>query len=137
MADPVTVKGGYYDPTTHADETWVRSPDSEFKILTDLTDHLVASGKQAPAGRQTLYTEMAPCGSCASVLRQFQVRFPATSLLDILDLTLDGYAIRPGDDGSRDLFHWWLSEAVPAAYLDGVPEQFWSGFWPWPPQRAR
>ena len=59
----------------------------------------------------------------------------ATFLLDILDLTLDGYAIRPGDDGSRDLFHWWLSEAVPAAYLDRLPEHFWSGFWPWPPQR--
>lgn len=56
----------------------------------------------------------------------------ATALLDILDLTMDGYAIRPGDDGSRDLFHWWLCQAVPAAYVGRLPDHIWSGFWAWP-----
>lgn len=58
----------------------------------------------------------------------------ATSLLDILDLTLDGYAIRPGDDGGRDIFHWWLCEAVPAALMGRLPDHIWNGFWPWPPR---
>lgn len=89
-ADPVTGKGGHYEPTTHADETWVRSPDSEFKILTDLTDQLLAAGQQAPTGRLTLYTEMVPCGSCAAVLRQFQERFPGIQLQVLYDFSSKG-----------------------------------------------
>lgn len=58
----------------------------------------------------------------------------ASSLLDILDLTLNGYAIRPGSDGSRDILHWWLCEAVPAAYLGRLPDHIWNGYWPWPPR---
>lgn len=53
-------------------------------------------------------------------------------LLDILDATLDGFAIRPSYDGARDLFHWFLSQAVPAACLERLPDHIWNGFWPWP-----
>lgn len=55
-------------------------------------------------------------------------------ILDILDLTLDGFAIRPGYDGARDLFHWWLGQAVPAAMMAHLPDHIWNGFWPWPPR---
>lgn len=37
-----------------------------------------------------------------------------------------------GDDASRDLFHWWLCQAVPAAYVGRLPDHIWSGFWAWP-----
>lgn len=56
-------------------------------------------------------------------------------LLDILDVTLDGYAVFPGFQARRDLFNWWLSEAVPASYLEQVPDRIYSGDWPWPPRR--
>ena len=55
-------------------------------------------------------------------------------LLDILDVTLDGYAVFPGMQGRRDLFNWWLSEAVPAAFMERVPDHIYSGDWPWPPR---
>lgn len=55
-------------------------------------------------------------------------------LLEILDLTLDGYAVFPGYQARRDLFNWWLSEAVPAAYLARVPDRIYCGDWPWPPR---
>ena len=58
-------------------------------------------------------------------------------LWDILDLTLDGYAIHPGGGLSkRDLFNWALSEAVPAAWLERLPDHIFNGDWPWPPRPA-
>lgn len=60
----------------------------------------------------------------------------ASLLLEILELTLDGYAIRaPGTD-DRDLLHWWLSVAVPAAWHCRLPEHIFNGDWPWPPQHT-
>lgn len=56
-------------------------------------------------------------------------------LLDILDLTLTGYAVHPGGGlARRDLFNWWLCQAVPATYMDRLPDHIYSGDWPWPPQ---
>ena len=46
-----------------------------------------------------------------------QVLNPAKAkeaLLEILDDCLEGYAIFPGSQERRDLFNWWLLEAVPA-----------------------
>lgn len=58
----------------------------------------------------------------------------AELLWDILDLTLDGFAVFSGSQGKRDLFHWWLSQAVPAAYMERLPDHIYSGSWPWPPR---
>lgn len=54
-------------------------------------------------------------------------------LLEILDLTLDGYAIRPPGTDDRDLLHWWLSQVVPAAWHLRLPDHIFTGDWPWPP----
>lgn len=58
----------------------------------------------------------------------------AEMLWDILDLTLDGFAVFPGSQGKRDLFHWWLGQAIPAAMMDRLPDHIYSGDWPWPPR---
>lgn len=56
-------------------------------------------------------------------------------LLDILDVTIAGFAIHPGADAARrDLFHWWLCQVVPAAYMERLPDHVYSGDWPWPPR---
>lgn len=61
-----------------------------------------------------------------------------TLLLDILDLTIAGFAIHPGGGlARRDVFHWWLCQAVPAAYLLRLPDHVYSGDWPWPPTIRR
>lgn len=58
-------------------------------------------------------------------------------LLDILDVTIAGFAVHPGGGlARRDLFHWWLCQAVPAAYMERLPDHIYSGDWPWPPRPA-
>jgi hypothetical protein len=44
------------------------------------------------------------------------------SLIEILDNCLEGYAVFPGSYGKRDLFNWWLMEAVPATWCLQFPE---------------
>jgi hypothetical protein len=55
------------------------------------------------------------------------------ALLTILDDCLEGYAVFPGGDGRRDLFNWWLVEAVPAAWCERLPDRIYTLHWPWPP----
>ena len=58
-----------------------------------------------------------------------QVLNPAKAkeaLLEILDDCLEGYAIFPGSQGRRDLFNWWLLEAVPATWCLQFPESFYT-----------
>lgn len=88
--DPSTGRGGYYEPTAHADEGWVRLYDSEYKILSDLTDQLRAAGMKDPSGTLRLYTERAPCDSCASILREFQSRYPHVRIEVYNDFTVEG-----------------------------------------------
>lgn len=55
-------------------------------------------------------------------------------LMDILDVTIAGFAVHPGGGlARRDLFHWWLCQAVPAAFMERLPDHIYSGDWPWPP----
>lgn len=72
---------------------------------------------------------------CLSLMPS-QISSSATKLLDILDLTLDGLAIRPSTDGARDIFHGWLGQAVPAALMERLPDHGWNGSRAWPPDRA-
>jgi hypothetical protein len=55
------------------------------------------------------------------------------ALLEILDDCLEGYAVFPGSDGRRDLFNWYLVEAVPAAWSQRPPDRVYTLRWPWPP----
>jgi hypothetical protein len=54
-------------------------------------------------------------------------------LLTVLDDCLEGYAVFPGSDGRRDLFNWWLVEAVPAAWCQRLPDRIYTFHMPWPP----
>jgi hypothetical protein len=48
------------------------------------------------------------------------------AILEILDDCLEGYAIFPGSMGRRNLFNWWLLEAVPATWCLQFPESFYT-----------
>ena len=58
------------------------------------------------------------------------------ALVEILDTCMEGYAVFPGSDGRRDLFNWWLVEAVPAAWSHRLPDRIYTMRWPWPPPTA-
>lgn len=87
--DPVTGQGGHYEPTTHQGD-YVRRYDSEYKILSDLTDQLATAGREDASGVVSLYTERAPCDSCLSVIQQFERRFPGIKVRVFSDFTVDG-----------------------------------------------
>jgi len=57
----------------------------------------------------------------------------AEALREILDDCLEGYAIFPGSDGRRDLFNWWLVQAVPASWCLRKPDVIYTMNLPWPP----
>ncbi len=44
------------------------------------------------------------------------------AILEILDDCFEGYAVFPGSHGRRDLFNWWLMEAVPATWCLQFPQ---------------
>jgi hypothetical protein len=51
-----------------------------------------------------------------SVVKSLDANQSLEALLDILDDSLEGYAIFPGSHGRRELFDWWLLEVVPASW---------------------
>ncbi len=74
--DPITGLGGHYEPLKHLG--YSRHYDSEFKILSDITDQLLQRPGN-PAGSLHLFTEREACPSCYYVLSQFMKRFPGIS----------------------------------------------------------
>ncbi len=73
--DPNTGLGGHYQPLVHLG--YERNVDSEFKLLSTLTDALLL---RRVAGHLHLYTERMACASCYHVLSQFLERFPSVSV---------------------------------------------------------
>ena len=51
---------------------------------------------------------------------------------DALDDVLEGCAVFPGSPGRRDLFDWSLTQVVPAAYQQRLPDAIYTMKWPWP-----
>lgn len=47
-------------------------------------------------------------------------------LLDMSEICLEGYAIFPGSAERRELFDWWLLEAIPAACLQVFPSHIYT-----------
>lgn len=131
-----------------ATQSWMRRytpTDSKGTVLTDAAVNWLKTG--APysglvgealypmvATRHQHLDESREVHRCLSRMLTVQ-EADRQQLLDILDVTLDGYAVFPGFQARRDLFNWWLSEAVPASYLEQVPDWIYSGDWPWPPRR--
>lgn len=91
---PVPKTGGHFKATHHGDkEGFLRDVDSEYKVLSDLADKLVATRHGVPAGRLYLYTERAPCDSCRNVIEQFKQRFPLIEVEVDYDFTVNGEPI--------------------------------------------
>ena len=60
-----------------------------------------------------------------SLLVGDEVEAPS-KLLDMSEICLEGYAIFPGSAERRELFDWWLLEAIPAAYLQVFPSHIYT-----------
>jgi hypothetical protein len=58
------------------------------------------------------------------------------ALREMLDDCMEGYAIFPGSDGRRDLFNWWLVQALPASWCLRKPDVIYTMRLPWPPPDA-
>lgn len=44
--------------------------------------------------------------------------------IEMLELIIEGYAIFPGMAARRELFDWWLTDVVPAAYNLSEPDKY-------------
>lgn len=55
-----------------------------------------------------------------------QLIFSEKFLLEILEDCLEGYAIFPGSEGRRELFNWWLSDVIPAAFSGKFPRHLYT-----------
>ena len=53
---------------------WLRDVDTEYKILSDIQSKL--GNNYSASGKIILYTELAPCPSCQSVIEQFKQMYP-------------------------------------------------------------
>ena len=53
---------------------WLRDVDAEYKILSDIQSKL--GNNYSASGKITLYTELEPCPSCQSVIKQFKKMYP-------------------------------------------------------------
>lgn len=77
---PPRSQGGYFDPSIDPSTNRLMDTDAEYKALSELARLL-----DATAGRKIgvvyLFTEREPCASCASVIAQFEERFPMVSVV--------------------------------------------------------
>lgn len=133
-----------------ASQAWIRKytpEDTRASALTDEVTRWLLTGAPlgSPSGpalypvvatRHQHLDEQREVHRCLSWMPSDPDRCPSL-LLDILDLTLTGYAIHPGGGPARrDLFNWWLSQAIPATVFDRLPDHIYSGDWPWPPRAS-
>jgi len=68
--------GGQFEPATDSRTQRLMDTDAEYKVLSEIADTLEMFYDLQVEGRLYLYTELQPCESCNSVLRQFEEKFP-------------------------------------------------------------
>ena len=68
-------QGGYFEPSIDPSTNRLMDTDAEYKALSALAAKLDATARQK-FGVVYLFTELQPCRSCASVIVQFEERFP-------------------------------------------------------------
>jgi filamentous hemagglutinin len=75
--------GGYFEPSTDpsCDRDTPMDTDAEYKALSELARRIDAMASSQRTGVVYLFTERQPCASCASVLAQFEERFPLVSIV--------------------------------------------------------
>ncbi len=74
-------RGGYFEPSIDPSTNRPMDTDAEYKALSELARRLDATSAWQKTGVVYLFTERQPCSSCASVLAQFQERFPRVSIV--------------------------------------------------------
>ncbi|MEG4501881.1 deaminase domain-containing protein [Microcoleus sp. F10-C6] len=68
--------GGQFEPAIDSFSGRIMSTDAEYKVLSQIADTLEMFYDLEVEGQLYLYTELQPCESCNSILRQFEEKFP-------------------------------------------------------------
>ena len=98
--------------------------------LQPAPDPEVAFAPRATPTSQALHESLDTFRSPARALDAGQAR---AAVEDALDDVLEGDPlVFPGSAGRRDLFNWWLTQVVPAAYQQRLPDAIYTMKWPWP-----
>ena len=70
--------GGQFEPSvdSRTRPNGLMNTDAEYKVLSEIADSLEMFYDLQVQGQLYLYTELQPCESCNSILRQFEEKFP-------------------------------------------------------------
>ncbi len=94
----------------------IGSAKPEASLVLDIDNQLFP---KRSVGTQAIDEALDVFRNALRVLDSSQAR---EALLEILDDCFEGYAVFPGSHGRRDLFNWWLMEAVPATWCLQFPQ---------------
>jgi filamentous hemagglutinin len=78
---PPRSQGGYFEPSIDPSTNRRMDTDAEYKALSALARQLDATAAWQKMGVVYLFTERQSCASCASVIAQFEERFPLVSVV--------------------------------------------------------
>jgi hypothetical protein len=98
----------------------IGSAKPEASLVLDINNQLFP---KRSVGTQAIDEALDVFRNALRVLESSQGR---EALLEILDDCFEGYAVFPGSHGRRDLFNWWLMEAVPATWCLQLPQVFYT-----------
>lgn len=73
-------RGGYFEPSIDPDTNRPMETDAEYKALSALAARLDETAG-LKMGVVYLFSELQPCASCASVIAQFEERYPMVSVV--------------------------------------------------------
>jgi hypothetical protein len=68
-------EGGQFEPGIDSRTQRLMDTDAEYKVLSEIADTIEMFYDLKVEGKLYLYTELQPCESCDSVLRQFKEKF--------------------------------------------------------------
>jgi hypothetical protein len=94
----------------------IGSAKPEASLVSDINNQLFP---KRSVGTQAIDEALDVFRNALRVLDSSQAR---EALLEILDDCFEGYAVFPGSHGRRDLFNWWIMEAVPATWCLQFPQ---------------
>lgn len=69
-------QGGQFEPEVDPHSQRLMDTDAEYKVLSEIASTLENLGNLQIKADLYLYTELKPCKSCDSVVKQFKVKFP-------------------------------------------------------------
>lgn len=69
-------EGGQFEPAIDGYSGRLMDTDAEYKVLSEIAEKLEMFYDLQVEGNLYLYTELQPCESCQSILKQFEEKFP-------------------------------------------------------------